>query len=342
MDRLRRLRFKLLAYWRPRTLEADMAEEMRAHVERLAASNRGAGMSPDEADRDARKAFGNLAKARDQARDEQRLRWLDDLSQDIRYAARQLRRSPAFACSVTIVLALGIAAVTVVFSIVYGVLLRDLPYNQFDRLVTLGSSRRDTGFQGAYAGAADYFDWRAQQQVFEDLGLTRPVANFNLTRSGEPERLQGARATASVFSTLRAQPVVGRVFTEDEQLDPARASSVAVLGYRLWQRRFGAAPTRVRRSPGACRQGHRYPRVGAQAGILARARWAYPRLDALRRIDARTGHHAARRDRVGYVDVFAGVLSYGDRGSGCQLCSGMGGDTTRSEGGPAATVKTGV
>src|SRR5262245_2121278 len=151
--------------------------------------------------------------------------------QDIRYGIRQLRRNPAFACSGILVMALGIAAVTVIFSIVYGVLLRDLPYAKSDRLVTLGSARRDLGFQGAYAGAADYFDWREQQQVFEDLGLTRPVANYNLTGIGEPERLQGARTTASLFSTLGVRPLIGRVYTEQEQLDPGRASSVAVLSY---------------------------------------------------------------------------------------------------------------
>jgi putative ABC transport system permease protein len=144
---------------------------------------------------------------------------------DIRYGIRQLRRNPAFACSGILVLALGIAATTVIFSVAYGVLIRDLPYDQSERLVTLGSSRRDAGFQGAYAGAADYFDWREQQQVFEDLGLTRPVANYNLTGIGEPERLQGARATASVFSTLRVRPVIGRVYTDEEQLDPALAST---------------------------------------------------------------------------------------------------------------------
>jgi putative ABC transport system permease protein len=114
--------------------------------------------------------------------------------------------------------------------------------------VTLGSARRDAGFQGAYAGAADYFDWRQQQQVFDDLGLTRPVANYNLTGSGEPERLQGARATASVFSTLRVRPAIGRVFTEEEQLDAGRASSIAVLSHGLWQRRFGGDPSVVGRS----------------------------------------------------------------------------------------------
>ena len=154
----------------------------------------------------------------------------------------------SFACSGVLLLALGIAAITVVFSIVYGVLLRDLPYDQPDRLVTLGSARREVGFQAAYASAADYFDWREQQQVFEDLGLTRPVANYNLTGSGEPERLQGARATASVFSALRVRPVIGRVYTEEEQLDAGRASSVAVLSYGLWQRRFGGDPSVVGRT----------------------------------------------------------------------------------------------
>ena len=134
------------------------------------------------------------------------------------------------------------------FSIAYGVLLRDLPYDQPERLVTLGSSPRELGFQSAYAGAAEYFDWRRQQQVFEDMGLTRPVANFNLTGVGEPERLQGARVTASLFSTLRATPLIGRTFTEDEQLDPGKASSVAVLSYGLWQRRFGGDPGIVGRT----------------------------------------------------------------------------------------------
>ena len=103
---------------------------------------------------------------------------------------------PAFACSGILILALGIAATTVIFSIAYGVLIRDLPYEEPDRLVALGSSPRGLGFQSAYAGAADYFDWRRQQQVFEDMGLTRPVANYNLTGAGEPERLQGATSNS--------------------------------------------------------------------------------------------------------------------------------------------------
>jgi hypothetical protein len=88
-------------------------------------------------------------------------------------------------------------------------------------LVTLSGSLQSAGLAKANAGAADYFDWRRRQTVFEDLGLTRPVAKFNWTGVGAPERLQGARTTASVFSTLRVTPLLGRVYTEQEQLDAA-------------------------------------------------------------------------------------------------------------------------
>jgi predicted permease len=233
------IRYRVRALLRRDDAERALNAEIEDHLARHAESLERAGWSREDARRQARLAFGGLDGIKEHTREAWGTEALECTLQDIRYGIRQLRRNPTFACSGILVLALGIAAVTVVFSIVYGVLLRDLSYDQPDRLVTLGSSRRDTGFQGAYAGAADYFDWREQQQVFEDLGLTRHVANYNLTGSGEPERLQGARATASVFSTLRARPAIGRVYTEEEQLDPARASSVAVLSYGLWQRRFG-------------------------------------------------------------------------------------------------------
>jgi putative ABC transport system permease protein len=241
------IRYRVRALVRRDEAERALHAEIEDHLARQAEHLERAGWSREDARRQARLAFGGLEGVKEHTREAWGIVAFESAMQDVRYGIRQLRRNPAFACSGILVLALGIAAITVVFSIVYGVLLRDLPYDQPDRLVTLGSSRREIGFQAAYAGAADYFDWREQQQVFEDLGLTRPVANYNLTGSGEPERLQGARATASVFSTLRARPVIGRVYTEEEQLDAGRASSVAVLSYGLWQRRFGGDPSVVGR-----------------------------------------------------------------------------------------------
>src|ERR1051325_6409129 len=245
---LRRLWSRLRAYVVAAPDADGTDEELAEHLQLLQRRFEAQGLSSDDARRAARASFGGVGQLRAQLHEQQSFGCFDELGQDIRYGIRQLRRSPAFAWSSILVLALGIAAVTVVLSIVYGVLLRDLPYDQPDRLVTLGSARRDIGFQAAYAGAADYFDWRERQDVFEDLGLTRPVANYNLTGPGEPERLQGARATASVCSTLRARPVVGRVYNTEEQLDPQRASAVAVLSYGLWQRRFGGDPSVVGRT----------------------------------------------------------------------------------------------
>jgi putative ABC transport system permease protein len=161
---------------------------------------------------------------------------------ELRLAIRNLLRSPGFAVSAIAILGLGCAATTAIFSIAYGILLRDLPYPQPDRLVSMGAQLPKMGFPKANAGAADYFDWRKQQQVFDDIALTRAVGNFNLVGSGEPERLLGARTTASLFSTLRVTPLIGRTFTEEEQLDPERAARVAVLSYRLWRRRFNGDP----------------------------------------------------------------------------------------------------
>jgi putative ABC transport system permease protein len=166
---------------------------------------------------------------------------------ELRQALRTLLKSPGFAVSAILILALGCATTTTIFSIAYGLLIRDLPYPNSDRLVALGARLSYAGFPKANAGAADYFDWRRRQQVFVDLALTRLVANFNLTGQGEPERIKGARTTASLFATLGVAPLIGRVFTEAEQLDPQRAASVAVLSYQLWQRRFGGDPAVLNR-----------------------------------------------------------------------------------------------
>ncbi len=161
---------------------------------------------------------------------------------ELRQAIRTLLKSPGFAVAAILILGVGCAATTSIFSVAYSVLVRDLPYPGPDRLVTLSTRLPHAVVSKAPAGAADYFDWRRRQQVFTDLALTRIVANFNLTAEGEPERIRGTRTTASLFQTLGVTPMIGRTFTEAEQLDPERAASIVVLSYALWQRRFGGDP----------------------------------------------------------------------------------------------------
>ena len=164
------------------------------------------------------------------------------MGSELRQAIRTLVKSPGFTVSAILILGLGCAASTSIFSVAYSVLVRDLPYPAPDRLVSISTRLPRAVVSKAPAGAADYFDWRSRQQVFTDLALTRIVANFNLTGEGEPERIRGTRTTASLFHTLGVAPLLGRTFKEAEQLDPERAAAVAVLSYSLWQRRFGGDP----------------------------------------------------------------------------------------------------
>jgi len=220
----------------------EIERELESYVLHEIDDNLARGLSVEEARRAALQKLGNRTSVRESIVELDGRTRLESIAADVRLGVRQLRRQPAFAAAAVAILALGIATTTAIFSIAYSVLLRSLPYEQPQRLVALSSAGVRHTLGRSVAGAADYFDWRARQRVFEDMALTRPVANFNLTGAGEPERLQGARVTASLFSTLSVQPLIGRAFTEREQLDPGTAGSVAVLSYGLWQRRFTGDP----------------------------------------------------------------------------------------------------
>jgi putative ABC transport system permease protein len=226
----------------------DLDDELASYLDHEIADNIARGMTPAAARSAARRKLGNRTMVREAVYELRSLAQVESIAKDLAFGVRQMRRQPAFALAAIAILALGIAATTAIFSVAYSVLLRSLPYGEPHRLVALSAAGVRQSLQQPRAGAADYFDWRRRQQVFEDLALTRPVANFNLTGSGEPERLQGARATASLFSTLRVVPLLGRTFTEAEQLDPARAGSVAVLSHGLWQRRFAGDSSIVGRT----------------------------------------------------------------------------------------------
>ena len=223
-------------------MHRDVDRELESYLEHEIADNIARGMSEAEARRAAHHKLGNRTAISEEVYEMNRLHLLESFWRDLAQGLRQLRRHPGFALAGVTILALGIAATTAIFSIAYGVLLRDLPYDHPDRLVSINGTMPKQGLPKANAGIADYFDFRRDQQVFEDMALTRAVGNFNLTGDGEPERLQGARTTPSLFSTLRAMPLMGRVFTEEERSDPAKADSVAVLSFGLWQRRFGRIP----------------------------------------------------------------------------------------------------
>jgi putative ABC transport system permease protein len=170
---------------------------------------------------------------------------MDAFWQDLRHGLRLFHRNLLFAATAILTIALGVGATTAVFSLVYGVLLRPLPYPESDRLVQLWTHVPKLGLPRTYVGAAMFRDWREQNDAFEELALVRHIANLNLTGEGEPERLQAARVTASLFRVLRVSPAIGRPFRDEEE--ETGREHVVLLSHGLWQRRFGADPAVVGR-----------------------------------------------------------------------------------------------
>ncbi|HMY72341.1 MAG TPA: ABC transporter permease [Blastocatellia bacterium] len=161
---------------------------------------------------------------------------METLWQDLRQGVRALLKQPAFTFVAIFALALGIGANTAIFSVVNAVLLQALPYRQADGLVTVWENNKRRGNAQNVINLGNYFDWKEQNQVFEDMA-TFFDTNANLTGSGEPEEIPSQIASANLFSVLGVTPMLGRGFTPDDGKDGA--PRVVVLSYGLWQRRFG-------------------------------------------------------------------------------------------------------
>ena len=140
---------------------------------------------------------------------------ITDLLHDLRYAARLQRKNPGFTIVAVIALALGIGANTAIFSVVNTVLLRPLPYKDPERLVMVWEDASRHGYPRDTPAAGNYVDWRDQNQVFEGMAAIADTS-FNLTGSGEPERLEGRRVSVNLFPLLGVEPQIGRVFTAAE------------------------------------------------------------------------------------------------------------------------------
>jgi len=166
------------------------------------------------------------------------------LLSDLRHATRRLLRSPGFTALAVLTVGLGVGATTVMFSAVDGVLLKPLSYPEPDRLVMIrGAVLAQPGRPGVIS-YPDYRDWRHESRSFETIAALRP-ADVTLAGAGGPERIEGARVTASFFPSLRVVPALGHLFPEE--LDQPGGEPVAVLGHGLW-RRLGADPALVGRS----------------------------------------------------------------------------------------------
>ena len=217
--------------------DRELAEELESHIQMHVDDNVRAGMTPQEARRQALIKLGGFSQTKEECRRQRGIPVIENLWQDVRFGARMLRRSPGFTAAAVVALALGIGANTAIFSVVNTVLLRPLPYQDSDRLVMVWEDGSLQGFPRNSVSAANYIDWHAQNQVFEDMAIIGRM-NFNLIGEGEPERIDGRRVSASFFPLLGTTPLLGRTFTPEEDRDGA--NRVVVMSYGLWQRRFGS------------------------------------------------------------------------------------------------------
>ena len=164
---------------------------------------------------------------------------MQTLLQDLRYGVRMLAKKPGFTLIAVLTLALGTGANTAIFSLVNAVLLKPLPFSEPERLVMVWEDRSSIGFPIEESAPGTYTDWKAQNQVFDDMAML-DWRDFNLTGDGEPEKIWAYGITTNLFSLLGTQPALGRNFLPEEA--KPGGPKVTILSHALWQRRYGGDP----------------------------------------------------------------------------------------------------
>jgi predicted permease len=234
---LRRIFLRLYLVFANSKVEAELAREISAHLALLEDEYLRQGMTPEDAPRAARLAYGGVEQAKQLHRDERAFQGIAQLVQEIRYSFRLLRKSPGFTVTAILMLALGIGATTTIFSIAEGVLLRPLPFPDPDRLVILGDV-----LEGSHCAscahssvtAPDIRNYMRDTQSFSHLGGYRQRL-FELSGTDDPAAVNATRMSGEVFAALGVPPLLGRTFTQQEDEE---AQQVAVLSYAMWRSRF--------------------------------------------------------------------------------------------------------
>ena len=236
---------------RDREFEAELESHVQFHIDDFVRS----GMSLAEARRQALITLGGVEQTREAWHRQHGLPPIESLVQDLRYAIRAMRKNPGFTAIALLTLTLGIGANTALFSVVNGVLLNPLPYPHSEQLAIV-YQKSAIADQGAVS-YLNFLDWQRQNETFSSIAAFR-WQTFNLTGEGEPTRVSGHEVTADFFATLDVKPVLGRLFTADE--DRVGGAPVALIGGGLWKTRYGSSPSVLGR--GITLNGVRYTIIG--------------------------------------------------------------------------------
>ena len=234
--RLRQSFHRLRSFFRRAQLDRDLDAELRSHLEMAFERNLAQGMSPGQARRQALLDFGGLEQTRQNYREARGLPVLDALPQDLRFASRMLRKSPGFTALVVLTLGLGMGSTTTIFSVVNGILLRPLPYQNSQRLSRVQETHPGSASMGVTY--ATFLDLQREATAIENVSAYREWI-FNVTGRAEPAQVPGALVSGSFFAALGSTAKLGRTtLPEDDQ--PGANNRVVVLSNALWQSHFGA------------------------------------------------------------------------------------------------------
>src|SRR5690348_16831050 len=230
------LRFRTL--FQRRRVERELEEEFQFHVEQRIELEIARGLSPEEARSVALRAMDGVERRKEECRDTRRVNYVDDLVRDLRYAGRNLRRSPGFAALAVLIMALGIGANTAVFSVVNAVLLKPLSYRDPDRIVTLSNSsvtREAPTALSKQVSIPDFQDWRDQSSSFEAMAYYTSFEGL-VIRGSAAEYVRIASVSSEFFRVFATQPIIGRFFTAEE-LKPG-ASGALMISHAYWKSHF--------------------------------------------------------------------------------------------------------
>jgi predicted permease len=228
--------------WHRTRMDEQLEKELHYHLEQHANDLIAQGHAPEEAWRQARLDLGGPEQVKENCRDARGTRWLDDFSQDVRFALRMLRKNPGFAVVALLTLALGVGATTVMFTVVNGVLLKPLPYPQSNELLAVHGHTQtwNTKIYGEQNVA--YPDFLDLQRDAHSVDLAATLFNnATLSEPGPPEYVDLHEISSNLFPLLRVNLLRGRAFLPEE--DRPGAAPVVILGYSFWQQHFGGSPT---------------------------------------------------------------------------------------------------
>jgi predicted permease len=240
---LRAFWIRLRGLFRHRSAAADIAAELDSHLQMHIDDNLCAGMTPEEARRQALIKLGGLDQTQQTVRERSTLPWAETLAQDLRFALRQLRKSPGFTAVVIVTLALGIGVNTALFSIVNTVLLHPIALPHPGELVAVDASKPN--FERGSISYPNFRDWQRDNRSFTALAIYRHLG-FVLTGAGQSERIHGDLVSSDLFSILGVKPVIGRLFTPGE--DDIGHAPLVIIGQGFWARKLGSDPNVIGRA----------------------------------------------------------------------------------------------